>query len=163
MSEPFAAPPRRRRSWLLIVSLCLNLILVVLVATAALRAPMRPMPIGGGGGILAPRSIMAALPNAAGPVQKVIDAHEPKISALRMAAAHARREAFRELAAPDYTPQKLAAALEAVRVADGALEAESIAMMRDSLNTLSPADRQAMVERVRNRSWWFRLFRRHPQ
>jgi hypothetical protein len=161
MSETLAAPPRRR-SWLLIVSLCLNIILVVLIAAAALRGPMRPIPVGGGG-ILAPRSIVAALPNAAGPVQRVIDAHEPKIRALRMAAAHARREVFRELAAPDYTPQKLAEALEAVRVADSALEAESIAMMRDSLNTLSPADRQAMVERVRNRSWWFRLFRRRPQ
>ena len=31
------------------------------------------------------------------------------------------------------------------------------------LGSLSPADRQAMVERVRNRSWWFRLFRRRPQ
>jgi hypothetical protein len=162
MSFPLATPPLRRRSWLLILSLGLNVILVVFIVAAALRGPLRPPPIGGGG-MLAPRSIMAALPNAAGPVQQVIDAHTPKMRALRLAAANARREAFRELAAPDYTPQKLTAALETVRVADGALEAESITMMRDSLKTLSTADRQTLVERVRNRSWWFRLFRRHPR
>jgi uncharacterized membrane protein len=157
MSDP--AQPRRR-NWLLILSLCFNVVLVALIVTAVLRAPQRPPAIGSGG-VLAPRSIMAALPDAAGPVQKVIDAHTPKIKALRQAAGRARRAAFRELAAPDYTPQKLTAALEVVRTADSALEAESIAMMRDSLATLSPQDRQTMVERVkaRNRSWWFHLFR----
>jgi hypothetical protein len=161
MSEPTAASPPRRARWLLIASLCLNVILVVLIAAALLRIPGRPLPIGSGGA-LAPRSIIAAVPGAAGPVGKVIDAHTPKIEALRAAAARARRDAFTELAAPDYTPQKLAAALEVVRVADSALEAESIAMMRDSLDTLSAADRQAMVERLkaRNRSWWFHFLRR---
>ena len=163
MSDPVAGAPPRRHNWLLIVSLCLNVVLVALIATAIVRIAHRPMPIGGGG-VLAPRSIMAALPGASGPIQKVIDAHAAKIRALRMASVQARRAAFRELSAPDYSPQKLAAALEAVRAADSALEAESIAMMRDSLNTLSPADRQTMVERVRarNRAWWFRMFRPRP-
>jgi uncharacterized membrane protein len=152
--------PAPRRNWLLILSLGLNVVLVALIVTAVLRAPHRPLAIGSGG-VLAPRSIMAALPDAGGPIQKVIDDHTPKITALRQTAGRARRAAFRELAAPDYTPEKLTAALEAVRAADSALEAESIAMMRDSLATLSAQDRQAMVERVkaRNRSWWFRLFR----
>ncbi|HUO90395.1 MAG TPA: periplasmic heavy metal sensor [Rhizomicrobium sp.] len=160
MSDPAAAPPRRR-NWLLIVSLCLNVVLVALIVTAILRAPSRPAAIGGGG-VLAPRSIMAALPDAAGPIQKVIDAHTAKLRELRLASVRARRDAFRVLASPDYTPDKLAAALEAVRAADTALEAESIAMMRDSLATLSPADRRKIVDRVRSRSWWFRRFRPRP-
>ena len=159
MSDPAAAPPRRR-NWLLIVSLCLNVVLVALIVTAILRAPSRPAAIGGG--VLAPRSIMAALPDAAGPIQKVIDAHTAKLRELRLASVRARRDAFRVLASPDYTPDKLAAALEAVRAADTALEAESIAMMRDSLATLSPADRRKIVDRVRSRSWWFRRFRPRP-
>ena len=159
MSEP-VPPPRRRVSWLLIVSLCLNIALVPVIAAVVLRALHRDSEIGSGG-VLAPLSVAAAIPDERVRIQKIVAAHAPKIVALRQQAALARRNAFNMLAAPDYTPEKLVAALAAVHAADGALEAESIAMMGDSLATLSPAERQAMVEKVRkrNRSWLFRMFR----
>ncbi|HEY0301072.1 MAG TPA: periplasmic heavy metal sensor [Rhizomicrobium sp.] len=157
-------PPRRRRSWLLIVSLCLNIALVPVVAAVVLRALHRDTQVGSGG-ILAPRSVMAAIPDARVSIRKVVDAHSAKILRLRQASARARREAFDVLAAPDYTPGKFAAALNAVTAADTALETETVAMMGDSIAVLVPAQRAAMVEKIRkrNRSWRWRMFKPKAQ
>ena len=157
MAEPV---PPRRRSWLLIVSLCLNIALVPVIAAVVIRALHIDTEIGSGG-VLAPRSLMAALPDQSAHIQKVIDAHTPKIRALRRESVRTRLDAFDLLASPGYTPDKMAAALSAVTAADGALERESVAMLGDTFAVLTPAERQAIVERVRrrNRSWLFRMFR----
>jgi len=153
-------PAPRRRNILLILSLCLNVALLPVIAAIVIHALRHDGAIGSGG-ILAPRSVMAALPGEQAPIQKVIDAHTAKLRALRLESLRTRRQAFAVLAAPDYTPENFARALNRVRDADSALESESIAMMAQSLATLTPAERQAMVEKVRkrNRSWLFRLFR----
>jgi len=156
-----AAPaPRPRRSWLLIVSLCLNIALIPVVGAVVLRAMHRDVQIGSGG-VLAPRLLMNAFPAEAGRIQKVVSAHTPKIKDLRHGSVQARLGAWQLLDSPNYTPDRMAKALEAVHAADTALEGESIAMMNDSLATLSPAERGALVEKVRrrNRSWLFRMFR----
>ncbi len=160
MSAPLSPPPRPRRSWLLIVSLCLNIALVPVIAAVVIRAMHRDTAIGSGG-VLAPRSLMTALPAQSGAIQKVIDAHTAKIRSLRAASLRARRESFAVLASPSYTPEQMSAALQAVTAADSALETESVAMMGDSIATLTPAERQAIVEKVRkrNNSWLFRMFR----
>jgi len=152
---------RPRRSWLLIVSLCLNLALNGGIAVAVYRLAHPDMSVGGGGP-LSPKSVMAAFPDRQPAIAQVIAAHQAKILELRRAAAVARRDAFRELADPDYAPQKMAAAFKTVAAADAALEVESIGMMNDSLATLTPAERQALVDRVRkrNRSWFFHMMRR---
>jgi Spy/CpxP family protein refolding chaperone len=107
---------------------------------------------------------MSAFPSDAGRIQKVIDAHTPRIKELRRAAVQARRASFRLLSAPDYTPAKMAAVLDALHTADTALEAESLAMMNDSLTVLTPDERAVLVEKIkrRNRSWLFRMFRPRP-
>ena len=158
MSEP--ATPRRRVSWLLIVSLCINIALVPVIAAVMLRALHRDTAIGSGG-ILAPRSLMAALPDERVRIQKIIDAHTLAIKVRRAASLHTRVAAFEVLASPQYTPEKLTAALQDVTLADRALETESVAMLGESLAALSPAERQAIVEKVRrrNRSWLFRMFK----
>jgi uncharacterized membrane protein len=145
---------------LLIVSLCLNIALVPVIAAVVVRAMHRETAIGSGG-ILAPRSVMEAVPAEQARIQKIIDAHSPKIHALRKDSVRARMAAFAALGAPDYSADKFAAALDRVSTADGALERESIAMMAQSLATLTPAERQAMVDKVkkRNRSWFWRTFR----
>ena len=152
--------PKRRRSWLLIVSLCLNIALVPVIAAVVIRVLHRDTAIGSGG-VLAPRSVQAAVPDERANIQKVIDAHSAKIRDLRAASVRARQRAFEVLAAPDYTPLKMALALAVVTATDNALETESVAMMGDSLATLTPAERAAMVEKVRkrNRSWLWRMFR----
>jgi len=158
--EPIAPPKKRRVSWLLIVSLCLNIALIPVVAAVVIRATHRDTAIGTGG-VLAPRSVMAAVPDEQAHIQKIIDAHSAKIIELRQAAARTRRQSLLVLASPDYTPEKMTAALAAVTEADLALETESVAMMGQSLAALTPAERQAIVEKVRkrNRSWLFRMFR----
>ncbi|MBV9904829.1 MAG: periplasmic heavy metal sensor [Alphaproteobacteria bacterium] len=160
MSDTPAAPPRRRRSWLLIVSLCLNIALIPVIGAVIVRAMHRDVQIGSGG-ILAPRSLQTAIPSERAAIQKVIDAHTAKIRELRRAAVQTRIASFNVLAAPDYTPEKFVASLDAVRQADTALETESIAMMADSLKTLTPEERAAIVEKVRkrNRSWLYRMFK----
>jgi uncharacterized membrane protein len=160
MSAPLSPPPRPRRSWLLIVSLCLNIALVPVIAAVVVRAMHRDTAIGSGG-VLAPRSLMTALPAQSGAIQKVIDAHTAKIRGLREASLRARRQAFALLASPGYTPEKMSAALQAITAADTALETESIAMMGDSIARLTPAERQAIADKVRkrNNSWLFRMFR----
>lgn len=159
-TPPQPLPPPRRRSWLLIVSLCLNIALIPVLAAVLIRAAHRDTVVGAGGA-LAPLSVMAALPDERIHIRKIVDAHTPKILALRKAAQSARKQALAVLGAPDFTPAKLSAALEVVHVADAALEAENIAMMHESLSVLTPPERDAMVERVhrRNRSWLFRMFR----
>lgn len=159
MSDPTPAP-KRRRSWLLIVSLCLNIALVPVIGAVIVRALHRDTAVGSGG-ILAPRSLQSAIPDERGAIQKIIVAHTPKVLALRQASVRTRREAFEVLGSPGYTPEKFTVALDAVATADSALEREAIAMMGESLATLNPAERAAIVEKVRkrNRSWLFRMFR----
>lgn len=157
---PLPPAPRPRRSWLLIVSLCLNIALIPVIGAVVVRALHRDVQIGTGG-ILAPRSLMNAFPSESSRIQKVIAAHTPKIKELRHSSVQTRLAAWRLLDSPNYTPDRMATALEAVHAADSALEGESIAMMNDSLATLSPAERGALVDKVkrRNRSWLFRMFK----
>jgi uncharacterized membrane protein len=153
--------PRRRRSWLLIVSLCLNVALLALIAVTIWRVTHLDTRIGSGG-LLAPRSILAAAPDAEPAIEAVIDAHTAKLKVLHAASAAARRDAFHLLTAPDYTPAKMAAALDAVARADAALEAENIAMEADSIAKLTPGERTRVADHVKRRlgGWFFRQFRR---
>jgi uncharacterized membrane protein len=154
MSDPTPSAPRRP-SVLLIVSLCLNLLLIPVVAVIIFRAA-HPVNAVGSGGVLAPRSVMADAPAQKDRIAAIVAKHEPKIRALRAAAADARRDAFRALGAPDYTADKFRKALAAVSDADSALERENIAMMSESLATLTPQERADLVAHARGR---FRLWR----
>ena len=160
MSE--ASPvAQRRRSVLLIVSLCLNIVLIPIIAAVVIRAAHRDGVVGAGG-VLAPRSVMAAVPGERERIQAIIDRHAPRVIALRSASVQARREAFMTLAAPDFSQASFVKSLSAVASADGALEHENIAMMAESLAVLTPAERQAIVTRTKARSWFWRMFRPRP-
>lgn len=153
--------PRRKRSWLLIVSLLLNAVLIALIAGTLWRVAHRDVSVGAGGGMLSPRAVQHEFPTARDRVQKIIAAHAATIKKLRAESIRTRRAAFDVLASRDYTPEKFAKALDAVRAADSALEAESITLMGEGLATLSPEERAALVEKVRKRDgyWLFRMFR----
>ena len=159
-----AAPPTsRRRSVLLIVSLCLNLLLVPVVAVVIYHAAHRGYEIGSGG-VLAPHTVMRAVPEKQAQIEAVVAAHTPKIRTLRAASVRARRDAFRALSSPDYTPEKFRQSLAAVASADAALERENLAMMSESLATLTPSERDTVVARTRARSrfWLWHLFQSRP-
>lgn len=152
--------PRPRRSWLLIVSLCLNIVLIPVIGAVVIRAMHRDVQVGSGG-VMAPRSLINAFPSEAGRIQKVIAAHTPAIRELRRASVQTRIQAWQVVGSPDYTPEKMAKTLDAIHTADTALESESLSMMNDSLATLTPDERKALVEKIkrRNRSWFVRMFR----
>ena len=156
--------PTPRRSWLLIVSLCVNVALVGGIAMIAWRIAHIDTSVGSGGP-LAPHSVMREFPDRQAAIQKAIDAHRETIVALRHAAWQARIDAFGVLGAADYSPQRMSAALKTVAAADAALELQSVVMMGDSFSALSAADRQALVDRVnrRNRSWLFKTFLRKSE
>ncbi|HLJ52999.1 MAG TPA: periplasmic heavy metal sensor [Rhizomicrobium sp.] len=156
MSDATPSAPRRP-SVLLIVSLCLNVVLIPVVALIIYRAAHHMNQIGSGG-VMAPRSVMAEAPAEHDRIDAIIARHEPKIRMLRAAAADARREAFRTLGAADYTQGKFDQALAAVAAADSALERENIAMMAESLATLTPKERAELVARVHNRLRFWRPF-----
>ncbi len=155
------AGTKPRRSWLLIVSLCLNVALVAAIAVVAWRVAHFDILVDAGGP-LSPRAVMAAFPDRRPAIQAIIDTHRGRIAALRRGTARARYDAFRVFGAPDYTPEKMATALDGVVAADGALERDVVAASGASLATLSPAERQALAAHVeaRDRSWFHRLWRR---
>ncbi|MEI9988908.1 MAG: periplasmic heavy metal sensor [Rhizomicrobium sp.] len=152
---------RPRRKWLLIVSLCLNVALIAGIAVVAWRIAHFDI-AAGGGGPMSPRAVMAEFPDREGAIQRIVAAHRARIADLRRAAAQARREVFGAFAAPDYTLRKMAASLDAMAAADAAVEREAVALAGESLATLSPAQRQAMADRLkaRDHSWFFRMLQR---
>jgi len=151
--------PRRRRSWLLIVSLSLNVMLVAAIVTVGWRIAHRDTRPGAGG-VLAPRTLMARFPDAAPRLSAIVDAHTAKIERLRRASFAARQAALAELASPTATRESLSRAMTTVAQADAAWESEAVAMMGEGLAALTPAERQALAAKLkaRERSWWFRTF-----
>jgi uncharacterized membrane protein len=150
----------RTRTTLMVMSLCLNvgLIALILVGIGRVGAGFIAQP-----GVMAPAQIARGLP----PQQreKILDiaaAHREAMRERRQAARRARLEAFRVFGAPDYSAADFTRALDAVRTADAALEEEAVALQQDVVNTLTPAERKLIAERVqarRARPFWRRLMR----
>jgi uncharacterized membrane protein len=151
--------PSSTRTALIVMSLCLNVGLIALILVGMSR-------VNGGGfiaqpGVMAPAVIARTLPEEER--QKILDIvaeHRDAMREKRQAARRARLEAFRIFAAPNYIPGDFATALDRVRAADAALEEEAVALQRDVVNVLTPAERAKIAEQVearRNRPWFRRL------
>ena len=155
--------PSRGRAVALVLSLCLNVLLIGLLVVGLGRAVQGGF-IAQPGGQLAPGQIARALaPADQAKVRGIIAQHQPAMRQARQGARRARLAAFRIFAAPDYTPDAFAQALEAVREADSRLEEQAIALLRDTVDTLTPDQRKAIVTRARsgaNRPWWRRILGR---
>jgi uncharacterized membrane protein len=156
----------RGRNIVLMVSLCLNVALIAFFVTGVGRAVNRGF-IAQPGGQLSPGSIARGL---SGPqqdkIRDIIASHLPAMHQARQGARRARLAAFRAFAAPDYNPDTFAKALDDVRAADGRLEDEAIAALRDTTDKLTPEERQTAITRVRNganRPWWRRWMPPPPQ
>jgi uncharacterized membrane protein len=160
MADP--APPRtewsRSRATLLVMSLCLNVGLIALILVGIGRVGPGLL---GGQGVMAPRQIARVLPDAGRQkVQGIMAEHRDALRERRRAARDARLEVFRVFTAPTYVAGDLAHALDQIRVADAALEEESVAQQRDVINSLTPDERKQIADRVRERRgrpWWRRL------
>jgi Spy/CpxP family protein refolding chaperone len=140
-------PPAKRSNVALIVSLCLNFILLGVIAMGAWRAHEMmmmgpPLPPGGTG--MAPQMLMHLVPGEADKVRAVLEAHRDRLMALHRDAMEARRGARSVFLAPDFTRQSFAAALDRVHKADEALEVEHLKVMAETAATLTPEERKTV-------------------
>ena len=165
MSDASIAP-RRQPSVLLIVSLCLNLALIGLIAIAYMRTGAHRF--GGHEGregkvTLSAQALMRMVPSEEPKIQSILDAHRRRLRGLRQHAIQTRAEAFSLLESRDFKADDFTKSLAAVQNADAALEAETMKVTAESVAVLTPAEREAVAGEVRkpDRAGLRRLFRRH--
>lgn len=163
MSAAGDTPRRRGRTILLVVSLCLNVALIALVVVSVMGPPRRffgpPPPVGP----LSPGALMHSLPpDGQAKIHAVVEAHVSAMRQARRDARDARMKAIQVFSSPGYTSEAFSAALDGVRAADTALEEQAIAMLKDSIATLTPAERQQVIAQARTHRrppWWERVLR----
>jgi Spy/CpxP family protein refolding chaperone len=147
----------RARIILLVLSLCFNVALIAMLVVGMGRSGGR---FFAGPGVMAPGQIARGLPSQQR--EKILDLvaeHREAMRDRRRAARRARLEALRVLDAPDYALADFGRALDDVRAADAALEEESVSLQREMVDTLTPAQRKIVAERIRARRagpWWRR-------
>jgi uncharacterized membrane protein len=162
MSDPVIAS-KRQPSVLLIVSLCLNLALIGLVAITFMRTGMRHFEpreekIG-----LSAQSLMRMIPAEEDKIRAIVDAHHKLMRPLRQQAKRARAESFQLLEAKDFNADAFAKSLSDVQNADAALESETMKLTAESIAALTPQERETVAGKVQkpDRAELRRLFPRH--
>jgi uncharacterized membrane protein len=143
--------PQRSSNVALIVSLCINLILVGLIAMGAFRVFHHGPMFGGGHGRggSAPHALMHLVPAETDKIKNVIAAHRDRIQQLRNEAMAARQDVRGVFAAPDFNQKAFDQSLERMRGADAALEAEEMKVVSEGVATLTPDERRAAAEWVK--------------
>jgi Spy/CpxP family protein refolding chaperone len=149
---------RRGPSVLLIVSLCLNAALIGLIAIAFFRGypPPQREPKGAG---LSPMALIRMAPAEETKIRAIMDRHHAAVRELRQRSLQARSELFGQLAAAEFDRTQFERALADVQTADTALESETMKVTAESLEVLTPAERQSVAEQVRKPRGLKRLFR----
>jgi uncharacterized membrane protein len=140
--------PQRKSNLALIVSLCINLILVGLIAMGAFRVFHHGLMFGGGHGRdgSVPHALAHLIPAETDKIKNVIAAHRDRIQQLRNEAMAARQDVRSAFAAPDFNRKTFDQSLERMRVADTALETEEMKIVSESVATLTPDERRAAAE-----------------
>src|SRR6201999_3529393 len=100
MSET-SVTPKRQPSVLLIVSLCLNVALIGLIAITYMRTGMHRMEPHEAKRSLGAPSLMRMVPAEEGKIRGILETHRRKMRELRRAAMQAREQSFQILAAKD--------------------------------------------------------------
>ncbi|HVU19950.1 MAG TPA: periplasmic heavy metal sensor [Rhizomicrobium sp.] len=161
MSDPVR--PKRQPSVLLIVSLCLNLALIGLIAITMMRTGMRHFEPHEGKRGLSAQMLMRRIPAEEDKIRSILQSHRQKLHELRRAAMKARVDAFEMLQAKDFKADAFAKSLQAVQAADAALEAESTKITAESISALTPDERAAIIAETKrpDRAQLRRLFRKH--
>lgn len=165
-----AAPPKSSNV-ALIVSLCVNFLLVGLIVTALVRVsfvhPLFGRGMGGFEGahvrgqmqqMLSPHALMHAAPDKSDAIQGVIDAHRARIDTLRQEAIGARQDVIRAFTAPSFDKVAFERAVVRLQTADAALEGEVLKIVEESAETLTPDERRAaamQAGRGRGHGWGF--------
>jgi uncharacterized membrane protein len=160
MSEP--SRPSGPSHLTLIISLCLNFLLAGVIVMAVVRftffrpepflpgAP--PAPLAGSlergqmHAMLSPRTLMYVAPEQRERIFALIQAHHPKIAALRSESMAARQEVMRLFSAPAFDQAAFDQALARTQHADAALETEILAIVSQTAGTLTPEERAAAAK-----------------
>ena len=147
----------------LIISLCINLILVGVIAAAFIRMHFFPPPPfagpdmmemhGRGHGLqlwqmqqsLTPQAFQHAAPAKSDKIEAIIDEHRQRFRELGLSSIDARREAFQVFQAPNFDKKAFDASLDRVQAADAALEKEILVVVSQSAGTLTPEERKAVA------------------
>lgn len=168
-SQPTTAPSASglSRGWrvLIILSLCLNVLFLGVLGTMLWRWSTLPGPLfsvmadrgpgshkgssmgfGLGRGPLNPHVLANLAPDKRDGIRHIVDAHKPKLQALRREAFEARLAAANQLGSDTYAPAAFATALDRLRAADTALEAEVLSIVEQSAALLSPQERRAVAK-----------------
>ncbi|HUO97858.1 MAG TPA: periplasmic heavy metal sensor [Rhizomicrobium sp.] len=167
MSDTSRPAPSGRSNVALIISLCLNLLLVGIIAVAFVRVHFFLMPQvhermmadqwrghdHGHGRMLwqmqqalTPQGLQRAAPAKAEKIQAIMEAHRARLQDLGNASINARRDAFNVFAADSFDKKAFDDALSRVQAADSAFEKELLSVLSDSAVTLSPEERKAVAK-----------------
>ena len=148
--------PAPRRSVLLILSLCLNVVLVVMIVVGIANALHRGGPRSGP---FSPESLRdSASSTERGKIDAIIAAHAGKIRELKQAARDAHRAAFETFANANFVPAAFESAIDKAQGADDALRHELATVTAQCAAQLSASERRAVAERTRHRFMWWRFF-----
>jgi uncharacterized membrane protein len=152
---PTAQAPKR--SVLLIVSLCLNVALIVMIAAGVANAiyhAHRP------GNVFGPVALKEyAAPAERTKIDAIIAAHAGKIKELKEASRAAHRAAFEMFADANFDPAAFENSLGKAQDADDALRRELATVTAQSAAQLSQSERQTVAEKARRRFMWWSYFR----
>ncbi len=143
------AAPRRKSNVALIVSLCINLVLVGVIAMGLFRAIHFGPMFANGQRPLVPFGLMRLVPEDGDKIKTIVAAHKDRILQLRKDAMEARREMWRAFAAADFTQQAFDRSLARVHDADAAMEAEQLKVVSESVAALTPGERRNAAEHGR--------------
>jgi uncharacterized membrane protein len=153
--------PAPRTNIALIVSLCVNLLLAGVIATAAYRhftqPPESPMAAGQPPGqqpperaqlrqLLSPRFITHMAPEQEGQIRQIVDAHRQKLDALKAEANAGRRDVLTLFSAPVLDKDALAKAFARTQAADAAVETEVMHISAEIAQVLTPEQRKKAAD-----------------
>lgn len=153
--------PAPRTNIALIVSLCVNLLLAGVIATAAYRhftqPPEAPMFAGPPPGqqpperaqlrqLLSPHFLTRIAPDQAAKIRVIVDAHRQTVDHLKAEANAARRDVLTLYGAPGLDKDALTKALLRTQLADAAMEAEIMRVAAEIAPVLSPEQRKKAAD-----------------
>jgi Spy/CpxP family protein refolding chaperone len=141
----------------LIVSLCVNLLLAGVIATAVIRhALLPPEPALSSEQqppersqmhqLLSPRFLSHIAPGQAGQIRSIVDRHRGQLNHLKGEAMSARRQVLALFAAPQLDKAALEKALARTQSADAALEQEVMRITVEVAPILTPEQRQKAAD-----------------
>lgn len=150
------APERRRSSFWLIASLCLNFFLIGVIVTGLIVARNRMAGGVGGGGALPPEVVLQMLPpSGAVKMCGVISGRMNNFRALGRNLVDARRGVFKLFRAEPFDAAAFSASLKKLTAAQVALLQEREATVADVVVRLTPDERSQFTRQVTRRffSW----------